>query len=94
MYGCNVPGNNLRAHKANSLIKMIPYVFSQQCSAVNYKDCKFQNEKEKEYTARLVVFRELCIPTSFTLESTFYGCENYKEPIRFTHSKRSKSGAK
>ena len=29
MYGCCANGGDLKAHKANSLIKMIPYVFSQ-----------------------------------------------------------------
>lgn len=79
MYGCNNACNDLKAHKQNSLIRMIPYVFSQQCAEVNFDDCKFANEKEKETTARLVVFRELMITTSFTLESTFYGCDSFKE---------------
>lgn len=62
---------------------MIPYVFSQNNSAVSYKDCKFANEREKDTTARLVVFKELLVCTSFTLESTFYGCDAYKETPSF-----------
>ena len=78
MYGCQAPGGDLKAHKANSLIKMIPYVFSQTCPTLNFDECKFANEREKETTARLVVFKEIGIATSFTLESTFYGCESLK----------------
>ena len=44
MYGCQAPGGDLKAHKANSLIKMIPYVFSQTCPTLNFDECKFANE--------------------------------------------------
>ena len=41
------------------------------------KDCKFAVEKDKEATARIVVFRELGILNSYTFESTFYGSEAF-----------------
>jgi len=44
------------------------------------KDCKFASEKEKETTARIVLFKELGILNSYTLESTFYGSDIFKRP--------------
>jgi len=41
----------------------------------SYKDCKFANEKEKDTTARLVLFKEFGILNSYTLESTYFGSE-------------------
>ena len=37
-------------------------------------------EKDKESTARIVLFKELGIINSYTLEATFYGSENFKKP--------------
>ena len=39
---------------------------------MSYKDCKFALEKEKESTARIVVFKEINIINSYTLEASFY----------------------
>jgi len=37
-------------------------------------ECKFAVEKDKESTGRIVVFKELGILTSYTLEATYYAC--------------------
>jgi hypothetical protein len=42
------------------------------------KDCRFNIEKCKETTARAVVFREMNIMNSFTLECSFFGKEMNK----------------
>lgn len=39
------------------------------------KDCKFALEKEKESTARIVLFKELNIVNSYTMEASFFGSE-------------------
>lgn len=36
------------------------------------KDCRFRVEKNKESTARVVVFKEFTIANSFTLEVSFF----------------------
>jgi len=46
----------------------------------SFKDCKFANEKEKETTARIVLFKEFGILNSYTLESTFHGSDLFKKP--------------
>jgi hypothetical protein len=43
------------------------------------RDCKFSIEKCKEATGRVVVFKELNIVNSFTLECSFFGKENVPE---------------
>lgn len=48
----------------------------------NFNDCKFANEREKESTARLVMFRELGVINSYTLESTFFAPYNRDMPYR------------
>lgn len=52
----------------------------------SYKNCSFAWEKEKENTARIVLFKELGIANWYTLEASFYGGEClgkvvYEEPI-------------
>ena len=37
-------------------------------------------EKEKETTARIVLFKEFGIQNSYTLEATFYGSEHFSKP--------------
>lgn len=44
----------------------------------SFQDCKFANESSKDSTARMVIFRELGILNSYTLESTFYAPYNAK----------------
>ncbi len=72
MYGCLTPQTEINHHKYNNLIKMIPYMFGQRSKFFQFNDCKFANEKEKESTARIVMFSELKIVNSYTLEATFY----------------------
>ena len=47
-------------------------MLSQKNKLFSFNDCKFANEREKESTARLVMFREFQVLNSYTLESTFY----------------------
>ena len=39
-------------------------------------------EKDKEATARIVLFKEIGILNSYTLEATFYGSESFKKQRR------------
>ena len=45
------------------------------------KECKTALEKDKETTARIVLYKELKILNSYTLETTFFGSELFKKPI-------------
>ena len=79
MYGCHYFGSEGATQKYNNLIRMLPYLLSQHCKTFSYKECRFQIEREKETTARIVLFKELGIVKSYTLEATFFGCEEFKE---------------
>ena len=68
--------SDANSNKINAIIKTFPFMVSQQNKMVNYKDCKFATEKEKESTARIVVFRELNIINSYTLEASFYKADS------------------
>ncbi|TNV87611.1 hypothetical protein FGO68_gene5364 [Halteria grandinella] len=81
MYGCVSVQSDLLQHRNNNLIKLIPYMLGQKNKFFQFNDCKFANEKEKESTARLVMFREFSVLNSYTLESTFYAMYN-KENFR------------
>ena len=69
----------MNQHKNNNLIRVIPYMLSQKNKLFSFQDCKFANEKEKESTARLVMFKDLQILNSYTLESTFYAPNSSKK---------------
>lgn len=79
MYACTVGEQNL--NKGNHVIHSIPESVYQVCPIFNIKDCKFACEKEKETTARIVLFKELGILNSYTLECTFFGSEFFKKPV-------------
>jgi hypothetical protein len=51
---------------------LIPEFVSYVCPIFNNKDCRSALEREKETTARIVLFKELGILNSYTLETTFY----------------------
>jgi len=82
MYGCIANPNDKDASQLNQVIQCVPESVCQTCSIFNFKDCKFACEKEKETTARIVLFRELGILNSYTLECTFYGSDLFKNPER------------
>ena len=56
----------------------MPYFLAQKNKLFSFNDCKFANEKDKEATARLVMFKQFGIINSYTLESTFYAAFNPK----------------
>ena len=73
MYGCvslsQQDGINL---VQNQIMHLVPEFVSYVCPIFNNRDCRFALEREKETTARIVLFRELGILNSYTLETTFY----------------------
>ena len=76
MYGCVSQQSEINQHKNNNLIRIVPYLLDQKNKCFSFSDCKFANEKEKDSTGRLVMFKEFGILNSYTIESTFYSCYN------------------
>lgn len=64
MYGCFGGHNEYQSHRTNSLIRMVPYMLSQRSRIFSYKDCRFENKKDKETTSRMVFFKEFSIVNS------------------------------
>ena len=62
----------------NLIIRACPTAVDRQVPIFNFSTCKFAVEKDKENTARVVLFKELGILSAYTLESTFYGSEFLK----------------
>jgi murein tripeptide amidase MpaA len=73
-YACCYPEASLEARN-NALIKVFPSIMNERMEAFSFKDCRFANEKEKEATARMVMFKEFSILNAFTLEASFFGTE-------------------
>jgi hypothetical protein len=57
------------------MVRILPYLMRQRNRNFSFKDSNYAMEKEKESTARIVVFRELGIISSYTLEASFYGAD-------------------
>jgi len=73
MYACGRKGVDPEIARANVLSKMIPMMLAQTNKIFSVKDTKFRLEKSKESTARIVMYKELGILNSYTLEASFYG---------------------
>ena len=73
MYACGLRGNDPDSLRTNLLAKLIPLCLSTRNRIFSLRDTKFRLEKSKEGTARIVMFKELHIVNSYTLEASFYG---------------------
>jgi hypothetical protein len=67
---------------------VLPYFLAQKNKLFCFNDCKFANEKDKEATARLVMFRQFNIINSYTLESTFYAICNPKNQYLMSQKRK------
>jgi cytosolic carboxypeptidase protein 2/3 len=68
MYGCSDPDYP-------ELTREFPYVLSKLSSFFSYKSCSFRMQRSKESTLRIAVFNETKVFNTYTLESTFCGCD-------------------
>lgn len=51
-------------------------------------------EKEKDATARIVLYKEFGIYNSYTLEATFFGSEHFKKPRVYWNKAVEEGGEK
>jgi hypothetical protein len=58
--------------------KIFPCLLDKNCDIFNFPDCNFAVQKAKESTARVVIWKELGITNSFTLEASFCGADQGK----------------
>ncbi|XP_072134241.1 cytosolic carboxypeptidase 4 isoform X1 [Mobula birostris] len=73
----------------------IPRVLDKICPAFTISRCCFLVQKSREATARVVVWREIGILRSYTMESTFCGCDQGKyNGLQIRTSELEELGAK
>jgi predicted nucleic acid-binding Zn finger protein len=65
------------------MLKMLPKLLHQSAPAFSLNSCSFVVEKVKETTARVVIWRQLGVVRSYTMESSYCGCDQgpYKVTI-------------
>lgn len=73
MYGCCCASTELDHIHKNACIRVVPLLLSQLDTNFSYKFSKFNMEKCKESTARIVLFKEFGIVNSYTCEASFFG---------------------
>ena len=63
------------------LPQTLPKILSQTAPAFSMASCSFVVERSKEATARVVVWREIGVQRSYTMESTLCGCDQGKYKV-------------
>lgn len=70
MFACDQEGT-----PSEGIEKIFPHILSCTSPIFDYNACRYNIEKSKEGTARVVLCKELGILNSFTLESTYCGTD-------------------
>uniref|UniRef100_UPI00398EF28F cytosolic carboxypeptidase 1 isoform X2 n=1 Tax=Pristiophorus japonicus TaxID=55135 RepID=UPI00398EF28F len=86
MYGCSIKETVWQTDVSASSCDLqedlgyrtLPKVLNQIAPAFCMSSCSFVVEKSKESTARVVVWREVGVTRSYTMESTYCGCDQGK----------------
>ncbi|XP_061527813.1 cytosolic carboxypeptidase 1 isoform X1 [Phycodurus eques] len=86
MYGCSLKEtiwqSNISAASSDLqedlAYRALPKILSQIAPAFSMASCSFVVERSKESTARVVVWREIGVQRSYTMESTVCGCDQGK----------------
>uniref|UniRef100_A0A4W5KPJ3 tubulin-glutamate carboxypeptidase n=1 Tax=Hucho hucho TaxID=62062 RepID=A0A4W5KPJ3_9TELE len=89
MYGCslketvwetNISATSCELHEDLGY-RTLPKILSQMAPAFSMASCSFVVERSKEATARVVVWREIGVQRSYTMESTLCGCDQGKYKV-------------
>jgi hypothetical protein len=72
MYGCSEHDNDYLTKRKNLCARMIP-VMMENNRFFQYSSCHFRVEPSKMSTARIVMYKELQITHSYTMEASFFG---------------------
>uniref|UniRef100_A0A671SNA2 Cytosolic carboxypeptidase 1 n=1 Tax=Sinocyclocheilus anshuiensis TaxID=1608454 RepID=A0A671SNA2_9TELE len=86
MYGCSIKETVWQTNVNSSTCELhedlgyrtLPKLLSQMAPAFSLSSCSFVVERSKETTARVVVWREIGVQRSYTMESTLCGCDQGK----------------
>ena len=72
-YGCNTAANG--GFLSWTIVRLLPRIMAKNSHMFNYRDCRFKVEASKIGTGRVVMWKQLQVTHSFTLENSFYGYE-------------------
>ncbi|CAH1796187.1 unnamed protein product [Owenia fusiformis] len=85
MYGCSPSMSWMNEDLDNPAIssnkvedtgyKTLPRLLQSSAASFSLGNCSFMVEKSKEATARVVVWRQIGVVRSYTMESTYCGCD-------------------
>ncbi|KAI2661304.1 Cytosolic carboxypeptidase 1 [Labeo rohita] len=82
MYGCSIKETVWQTSSCDLHedlgYRTLPKLLSQMAPAFSLSSCSFVVERSKEATARVVVWREIGVQRSYTMESTLCGCDQGK----------------
>lgn len=81
IYGCNKAANG--GFCSWTKVRLLPRILATKTAMFSYNDCRFRVESWKQRTARVVVWKELGITNSFTLESSFFGHRRGDAVVQF-----------
>uniref|UniRef100_A0A4W3IYH9 tubulin-glutamate carboxypeptidase n=1 Tax=Callorhinchus milii TaxID=7868 RepID=A0A4W3IYH9_CALMI len=81
LYGCSIKETLWQSSSCVDTTTILPKVLDTMSAAFAISSCSFLVEKSREATARVVVWREIGVLRSYTMESTYCGCNqgNYKD---------------
>ncbi len=68
-------------------LQVLPRHLDRIAPLFSYGTCSFAIEKSKEATARVVVWRELGVARSYTMESTYCGADQGQLKVSLFHNK-------
>ncbi|XP_076668158.1 cytosolic carboxypeptidase 1 isoform X3 [Andrena cerasifolii] len=79
LFGCSRSGSWSAADRAKPdqpvQYLMLPHLMQRISPAFALPLCSFKVERHKEATARVAIWRQLGVPRSYTMESSFCGCD-------------------
>jgi len=90
MYSCIDLSDQPSTNFNNMVIRTIPAAIDRFIPIFNIRNCRFAIEKDKENTARIVLFKEIGLQCSYTFEVTFFGSDylrHMKQTLRAYHTK-------
>lgn len=84
---CDTDNPTYRENGEDTSYKILPYILDRVAPAFSLQETKYQVEKIKEGTARVIVWREIGVINSYCMESTYCGFDQgiYKNTHVSTH---------
>lgn len=75
-YGCSKASEEVMVSWTKT--RILPKIFASNEPIFDYNSCRFSETKDKLTTARVVVWNEMKVTNSFTLEISMFGKSNQR----------------